>query len=311
MKKTQFKLERDRDVKIQVYQWTPDDLKQAKGVLQIAHGMAEHAQRYENFAEFLTAQGYIVYANDHRGHGHSLVAPDDLGYFADENGFDKVVGDMLKLSQHIKHEHSGLPLLLFGHSMGSFLARRYVQFDQSYIDGLILSGTGGDQGVMGKIGRSVAKIEKRRIGKRTPSPLMNKLIFGDYNKKFQPNRTDFDFLSRDDAEVDKYVADDLCGFICTSGFYLDLISGIETISKQENLGYIVTDLPIFFIAGDQDPVGNQGKGVKEVYETYLRHGGQNISLKLYPGARHEILNEINKEEVYEDILNWMDATIED
>lgn len=267
--------------------------------------MAEHIMRYEAFSAFLVEQGYIVYGNDHRGHGKSIIAPDDQGFFADDDGFDKVVGDMRALTLHIQAKHPHVPLFLFGHSMGSFLSRRYIGLYGNNLDGVILSGTGANQGILGKVGYQIAKWERFRKGPRTPSPLMDQLTFGNFNKAFAPARTSFDFLSRDENEVDTYIADQHCGFICSTTFYMDLMKGMERIYHKETLAYIPKTLPIYIISGDMDPVGNYGKGIKQVNATYKDNKMPNVTMKLYPGARHELLNEINKKEVFHDILIWL------
>lgn len=309
MKRTQFYFYSEDDVKINAYCWEPEEKMELRGVIQIAHGMAEHILRYEDFCAFMVDNGFIVYGNDHRGHGNSIIAPDDKGFFAESNGFERVVSDMNQLSATIKKDYPHLPLIILGHSMGSFLTRRYVQVYPNDVNGIILSGIGGDKGMLGKIGLRLAKWDRRRKGPRTPSPLMDKLTFGNYNKKFAPARTKFDFLSRDHAVVDEYIADDKCGFVCTTGLFIDLISGMETIHRNSEVKKTPSDLPIFLIAGNMDPVGDDGKGVQEVYDQYIQHGIDNISFKLYENARHEVLNEVNKEEVYQDILRWIKAIV--
>lgn len=308
MNRRHFFIHRSRDVRLNGYCWMPEKPNQAKAVIQIAHGMAEHILRYEQFAEYLTTQGYIVYGHDHRGHGGSVMAPDDWGFFADSNGFEKVVEDMHMISEKIQKQYPELPLFLFGHSMGSFLARRYIQLYKN-ISGVILSGTGGSQGLIGKAGKLIAAIEARRIGRRTPSKLMNTLTFGDFNKAFQPARTAFDFLTRDEQAVDLYIKDKYCGFICSAQFYKDLLYGIEIIHRPKEVAHINHDLPIYLIAGTNDPVGNHGKGVKQVYEQYLAAGIHNVSLSLYQDARHELLSELNKQEVYTDVSNWLEMIL--
>lgn len=293
---------------INTFKWEKEH-QSPKAIVQIAHGMAEHILRYDHFATFLTENNYIVFGNDHRGHGGNIIAPDDKGYFADENGFHRVTSDMHELTQKIKQDYPNVPIILFGHSMGSFLSRRYIQLYGNEIDGVILSGTGGDQGVVGKIGEIIAKIEKRRIGRRTPSKLMDKLIFGNYNKHYNNPQTSFDFLSRDETEVNKYIEDEYCGFICTSGFFADLLHGINTIHKRKEIEKTPKDLPIYFIAGEADPVGNYGKGVKKTYEYYKSIGCTDVNLTLYNRARHELINEIHKDDVYDDVLTWLEHTV--
>src|SRR5690625_4678230 len=308
MIRTQFSLQTKDGIHMNVYKWERNS--DVRGVIQIAHGMAEHILRYEPFCKFLTSNGFIVYGNDHRGHGGTIALVDDKGFFAESNGFEKVVHDMKLLSDEIKKEYPHLPLFLFGHSMGSFLTRRYIQLFQNNLAGVILSGTGKDKGLIGKIGLLIAKLEVKRRGARTPSPFLDKLTFGNYNKKFKPTRTKFDFLSRDTNIVDQYVEDELCGFICTAGFFVDLIYGLDLIHRKEEMEKVPYALPIFLIAGDQDPVGDNGKGVQNVFEQFNKRC-EYVEMKLYKGARHEVLNEINRDEVYDDILQWLHQVLKE
>src|SRR5699024_10695235 len=194
MSRTQFTYTSSDERKINAYSWQPEDVSTINAIIQLSHGMAEHIQRYDAFSHFLTQNGFVVYGNDHRGHGHSVTAPDDRGYFADKNGFELVVDDMFRLTAIAKNTYPDLPVFIFGHSMDSFLTRRYMVKYGKHINGVVLSGTGGDQGFLGKIGLQLAKIEKRRIGARTPSKLLDKLVFGDFNKSITNPRTAFDFL---------------------------------------------------------------------------------------------------------------------
>lgn len=303
---SEFTFQTNDGVEIYYCKWDDSENQPPKGVIQIAHGMAEHILRYVDFAQHLVQAGYIVYGHDHRGHGRTAKRDEEIGYFADENGFDKVVDDVKQLTTIIQQEHPHLPIILFGHSMGSFIARRYVQLYGDEIAGAIFCGTGGDPGLLGKLGKIVAMRECRKKGRRTPSPLLDQLSFGNFNKQFEPNRTKFDWLSRDEQQVDLYVEDPMCGEVFTGGFFLDLFSGIELIHRKEEMNKMPKNLPMLFISGDKDPVGNNGKGVKKVVDLYQRAGVKSVSLKLYQNARHEILNETNKEEVFRDIVAWVD-----
>ncbi|MFL6078591.1 MAG: alpha/beta hydrolase [Ornithinibacter sp.] len=289
---------------LHTYRWLPDG--SPKAVVQIAHGMAEHAARYARLAEALTAAGFAVYAHDHRGHG-STASKADHGYFADREGWTSVVADLRTVTDLAREEHPDLPVFLLGHSMGSFLARAYVIEDSRRLAGLVLSGTGGDPGVLGKVGVLVARSEARLRGRRHVSTLLDKLTFGQYNSAFKPNRTGFDWLSRDDAEVDLYVADELCGATFTSGFYADLLGGLAGINDRRQVARVRRDLPILIVAGDADPVGDSGKGVRAVAEQYESVGVADVTCTLYPGARHEIFNETNRDEVTADVVAWLDA----
>lgn len=281
------------------------DIK-SKAVVQIAHGMAEHIDRYSDFAKTLNSKGYIVYGNDHRGHGKTAGSLENLGYFADDNGWNLVVEDMHELTSMIKSEHKGLPLFIFGHSMGSFLSRSYIQKYGNEIDGVILSGTGGDNGLLGNIGILLAKGEMRKMGKKYRSKKMDKLSFGNFNKAFGPNRTNFDWLSRDTKEVDKYIEDELCGEVFTAGFFYDMLTGLKALNKKENIRKVPKELPIFFISGEKDPVGKNTKGVMQAITSLKKAGIKDISYKFYKDGRHEILNELNKKDVYNDVIRWLD-----
>jgi alpha-beta hydrolase superfamily lysophospholipase len=306
MKSDTFTFKTSDGVQIFTYRWMPDEASAVKGVVQIAHGMAEHAARYERFADALTKAGYAVYANDHRGHGKTAGSQDNIGYFADENGWEKVVKDMHALTVIIKKENPNKPFFLFGHSMGSFLSRHYSMLYASELTGLILSGTGGDPGAIGKIGLFVAKMDAMFHGRKAKSEIMNKLSFGAFNSAFKPNRTDYDWLSRDNAEVDKYINDPLCGTVFTAGFFCDMLGGLDFINKKENIGKIPKNLPIYLFSGAKDPVGTNTKGVNQVYNSLKNAGIGDLTLKFYENGRHESLNEINRDEVFRDVIVWLD-----
>lgn len=287
------------------YRWLPDDDDPIAGAVQIAHGMAEHAGRYEAFARFLTAAGFAVYANDHRGHGRTAGRPENIGYFADADGWRAVVEDMKALTAVIHSEWPDRPPFLLGHSMGSLLARTYIADGADNIAGLILSATSGDPGVLGTVGRLIARWECWRKGKKTPSPLLNTLSFGGFNKAFAPARTDFDWLSRDTDQVDAYVADPYCGGVFTAGFFCDLLDGLAFIGGPAALHRVRKDLPVLLASGDRDPVGKDTRGVREVARAMSVAGITDLTTRFYAGARHEILNETNRDEVYRDLLDWM------
>jgi alpha-beta hydrolase superfamily lysophospholipase len=305
MQSSTFTLATADGVQLHVNRWLPDG--PAKAVVQVAHGMAEHSDRYARFGERLTAAGYAVYASDHRGHGGTARTPQEAGYFADDHGWDTVVEDLHLVSEHARAEHPGLPFFLFGHSMGSFLSRSYASRFGAGLDGLVLSGTAGDPGALGRVGLVLASAQARLRGRRHVSGLMDQLTFGQYNAGFKPNRTRFDWLSRDEAEVDKYVADERCGNVFTSGFYADLLGGLAAINADAVASGVPKDLPIHLLAGSMDPVGNRGKGVQQVADQYRRLGVQDVSVKLWPEARHEVLNETNRDEVMDEVVGWLDT----
>ncbi|MBU3111938.1 alpha/beta hydrolase [Clostridium lacusfryxellense] len=292
------------DLGIFVYKWLPDKGKEVKGIVQIAHGMAETAARYENFAGELTKDGFIVYANDHRGHGKTAGEIEKLGELG-EDGFNSMVEDMHSLNDIINEEYCNLPVFLFGHSMGSFLTQRYICLYGRQLKGVIITGTCGAQGVIIEIGRVIAKMEIKKIGRRGKSDKLYKLIFGSYNNSFKPIRTAFDWLSRDNKEVDKYIADPFCGNAMTAGFFNDFLAGLKNIENKAQIKNVPIDLPIYILAGDKDPVGKNGKGALKLVKAYKKNGIKDLTYKFYVGGRHEMLNEINKEEVIGDVVKWL------
>lgn len=283
---------------------------QPRGVVQIAHGIAEHIERYDDFARFLAENGFVVFGNDHLGHGKSVGSEDELGFFAENGGWEIAVGDMHTLHETAASEFPDLPYFLFGHSMGSFLSRTYIIRYRGGLDGVILSGTGQQPRALVLAAKAIGSLEIKRHGATYKSQMLNDLAFGSYNKGFETPRTISDWLSRDVEAVDKYMADPLCGFIPSAGLFLDMMCGIEFISKMRNVRRMNTLLPVYFMSGDDDPVGENGKGVMRAYRSFLQAGMENISLKLYHGGRHEMLNETNRDEVYSDILAWLDGRMD-
>jgi Lysophospholipase len=311
MKSEAFTFTAPDSTEIFTYRWLPDAQSDIKAVVQISHGIVKHAARYERFANTLVEAGYAVYANDLRGHGKTAGSPDKLGYFGDDRGWEKVVEDLHALTGIIKRENPQVPVFLFGHSMGSFLARHYAMLYGNEISGLVLSGTGGDPGIGGKIALIVGKREARKKGKKAKSPTMDNLFFGTYNKSFKPIRTKYDWLSRDAAEVDKYINDPFCGNIASAGFYCDFIEGIFFANKFNNVKNIPKKLPIYLFSGALDPVGaktpwsGKTKGVLQVYKGFVKAGIKDVSYKFYPDGRHEMLNEVNRDEVTQDVISWL------
>lgn len=303
--RTNFTYPSSDGTEINVYKWTPKE-EEIKGIVQISHGMAETAIRYERFAKVLNQNGYIVYANDHRGHGNTAENIESLGYLGDNDGFNLLIGDIAKLSDIIREENGDLRIYLFSHSMGSFAAQRYIMDFKDKIDGLVLSGSNGEQGFTLNIARTIAKVEMLIRGRKAKSKLMNTLSFGAYNKKFKPEKTGSEWLSRDEEEVKKYIEDPYCGTIFPTSFYYDFLESLQYIEDESNFKKIPKDLPILIISGEEDPVGDSGKGLKKLYNRYKEAGVKDLAIKLYPGARHEILNEINRNEVMDDVVNWLD-----
>jgi alpha-beta hydrolase superfamily lysophospholipase len=287
-----------------VYKWLPTG--QIRAAVNIAHGMAETAARYERLAEVLTKSGYAVYAEDHRGHGQTIKDPARVG----ETGFDGLnlmLNDLHQLSGIIKEEILDVPLFLMGHSMGSFLAQGYIARWGGELKGAVLSATAGPNNLLATVGKCIAYLEILRIGRTGKSRLLNNLSFGSFNKQFQPQRTDFDWLSRDEAEVDKYIADPFCGGIFPAGFFYDLFSFLLEIHSREYQSRIPVDLPLYIFSGSCDPVGADTKSVRQLIKLYQQMSIKSLQFKFYEGGRHEMLNEINREEVMADIVQWLNA----
>jgi alpha-beta hydrolase superfamily lysophospholipase len=282
--------------------WLPDG--RPKAIVQIAHGLAEHSARYGRLAGALNAAGYAAYAFDLRGHGPAC-APADLGHFADGDGWAKCVGDLWAFNRLIAAEQPGVPIVFLGHSMGSFLGQSFVAEHADALAGAVYSGSNGAPPIA-TAGRYIARFERLRLGKRGKSKLLNQVLFGDFNKPFAPARTAFDWLSRDPAEVDAYVADPLCGFPFTTQLAVDLLDALPGLLAKEKLARILKDLPTYVFSGERDPVGANIKGLNES----LRDAGfTKLTSRIYPGARHETLNETNRDEVMRDLIAWLDRAV--
>jgi alpha-beta hydrolase superfamily lysophospholipase len=294
-------------INLHVYRSLPDDGVPIRGIVHISHGMAEHAGRYGRVAQALTEKGFAVYANDHRGHGQTARTVADRGYFASAGGFNRVVQDLAELIRSEKQAHPRAPLTLFGHSMGSLLAQEVMIRHGSELHAAVLSGSNGRPGFLATAGRLLSRIERLRLGERGRSSLLKGLSFDAWNKQFAPNRTPFDWLSRDSVEVDRYAADPLCGFNVTTTLWIDVLDGVAAISQPARKGKIPRDLPLFLFSGMQDPVGENGQGVRRLAEELTAAGLRSVSVKLYEKARHELLNETNRDEVIRDLLAWLDT----
>jgi alpha-beta hydrolase superfamily lysophospholipase len=291
-------------------QWIPKG--EIKGLLIINHGMAEHIARYNDFALFMNEQGFAVYGEDHRGHGQRVGESEQIGYFATQDGWLKVLSDIGCLVDLVKKEYPGVPLFMLGHSMGSFLTRDYMCSRGNELSGVILSGTGYTGALIIKIFKFLARYEIRTYGDRHVSTMLEKLSIGSFNKNFEPARTPFDWLSRDQEQVDLYAADPLCGFTCTSSFYADLALGLGRIIDRTHLAGTPKDLPLFFYSGDQDPVGGKlGRDVKKVADLYRSLGSSSVEVELNPGGRHESLNELDRENVYNRFYRFIEQNLPD
>jgi alpha-beta hydrolase superfamily lysophospholipase len=267
--------------------------------------MSEHFGRYRHFSSFLADKGVSVYGFDLRGHGLTGEEAGTPGFLAEENGWNLAVEDIDLWIERVRRENPGLPVFLLGHSMGSFLARAYAGRYGEKLSGLILSGTGRDPGLAARIGRAIALIEAQINGKRAPSALLDRLSFGPYARSVKNRSTRFDWLSRDERQVDMYIADPLCGRIPTTGFFADLLKGIREVQQPTLVRRTPRGLPIYLFSGSRDPVGGFSRGVAWVYREYRKAGVANLSLKIYSDGRHEMLNETNRDEVYRDVLAWI------
>ena len=280
-----------------------------RAVVQIAHGIAEHIDRYRPFMEFLADNGFVAAGNDHLGHGKSIRVPEEQGFFAEKDGWWRVVDDMDKLHDIMSNEYPELHYVLFGHSMGSFLTRTYLIKHPDKYDGVILSGTGHQSPALVLGGNAAASVMAKLNGAMGDGTKLDSLAFGSYLSKIENPRTKFDWLSRDAEQVDKYIADPLCGFVGKIGLYRDMMHGIKFITDKKNIAQMNKEKPVYFMSGDGDPVGDYGKGVERAYKAFCDAGLHDVFMRLYPGGRHEMLNETNKEQVYQDILNWLNEKI--
>ncbi|MBE5906034.1 MAG: alpha/beta hydrolase [Lachnospiraceae bacterium] len=273
-------------------------------MMQISHGMCEYIERYEPHISYFTSRGILVFGNDHLGHKGSVKSDDDLGYMGARDGWMAMVEDVHTLSRKMRQAHPELPLILFGHSMGSFIARAVIgKFGREY-DGAIISGTGGTNKMLG-LGFSMVWLSRRLRGDRARSAFLKKLSFGSYNKRYENVRTPEDWLTRDSTVVDAYREDKYCMFSFTTAGYADLLSVLDHVSQERWYDSVPRELPLLLVSGEMDPVGDFGKGVKEVDRRLRMRPHVEYTCKLYPDMRHEVLNEIGKETIYEEIVNFV------
>lgn len=289
---------------IHVSKWLPE--KEARAVLQIAHGVSEYIDRYEPLAAFLTEHGFVVVGNDHIGHGKSLSPKSAPAHF---DSWDNVVDDMYTLRNMEKKEFPDVPYFLAGHSMGSYLLRTYLIRYPGTLSGAILLGTGQMDPLSIAYCRVIAHREARKVGWEHTSPVVNQLSFDKYNRIFAPNRTDYDWLSSSRKNVDSYISDPGCGGSASVGLCREMLCAMWELQKKKNLRRMNLRTPILFLSGSMDPVGGCGKGVKKAFRSFQRIGMRDVSMKLYLGARHEILNDVCGNAVRRDLLSWMNVRI--
>lgn len=286
--------------------WLPEG--EVRAVVQIVHGIAEFVERYEDFAKFLNQQGFAVVAEDHMGHGQSINNGGIQGYF--HGGWFTAVEDTVQLARDTMDQYPDVPYILFGHSMGSFMARTILcKYPELPVKAAILCGTGWQPTVALPALIRVVEGICQKTGETVPSEKLQNLVFGSYNRKVEHPRTPFDWICRDKKVVDAYIAHPLCGFTATCGLLRELMKGIYYIQQPRNLQNMRKDLPVFFIAGGDDPVGNYGRGVRQAAQAFQKAGMKDVSVRIYPLCRHEILNEINKKEIFEDVLQWIETKI--
>lgn len=294
----------DGRTKIHAVEWKPET-DEIKGVLQIFHGMVEFIERYETFAEYLTEKGFVVTGNDHLGHGTSIVSKEEFGFFAEEQGNRIVLEDAHHLKMLTEEKYPGVPYYILGHSMGSFLLRQYLCLHGDELDGAVIMGTGTQPMAALKLGKELCRLTARIHNWHYRSRLIDIMAFGGYNRHFKPARTGMDWLTKDEAIVDHYLADERCNFRFTVNGYYNLFTSIEEASKESNLQKMPKDLPVLFVAGRDDPVGNFGKGVEKVRKTFEAAGMTDITWIIYENDRHEILNETDRETVFKDLYAWL------
>jgi alpha-beta hydrolase superfamily lysophospholipase len=302
MAASEFFLEAGDRARLFVRRWLPE--VRPRAIVQIAHGLAEHSRRYQDFALALNRAGIGVYANDHRGHGKTAEAG-ELGFFAAKEGWRLCLDDLWTLNRRIAAENPEAPIVFFGHSMGSFMAQSFIADHGGDLAGVILSGSNGRPPAIAAIGGLIARFERLRLGARGRSALLKAMMFGEFNKPFRPARTEFDWLSRDPAQVDAYVADPLCGFTSTTQLSIDLLDALPPLLAPATLARIPKALPVYIVSGARDPVGANLPSLVDAY----RGAGLAPTVRLYPDARHEMLNEVNRETVKAELIGWIDDVL--
>lgn len=303
-KEFQF-LSKDGITRIHAAEWIPAD--NIKGVLQICHGMVEYIERYDEFAEFLSKRGYYVVGHDHLGHGQSIQSEEFYGFFSEHSGNEYVIGDIHQLREIVQKKYPGIPYFMLGHSMGSFLLRQYLADYSGGLCGAIIMGTGYKGAFILNAGMLLCRLFAAGKGWKYRSSFINNLGLGGYNKKFEPGESTKDWVTSDRVKRGEYLSDPLCSFVFTVGGYYQLFLGMKSLTRMENIAQIDKLLPVIFVSGEEDPVGDFGRGVRKVFEQFRQAGIRDTTILLYEGDRHEILNETDRQQVYEDLLNWING----
>ena len=304
MKNEFYYLSKDEKTKIHAIEWIPET--KVKAVLQLCHGMVEYIDRYHDFAEYLSQNGYYVVGHDHLGHGKSIYSSERLGFFNEENGNDCVIGDIHQLRIRTEEKYPNVPYFMLGHSMGSFLVRQYMGFYGVGLAGVIIMGTGDQPNGILQMGKAVCKMTAAFKGWHCRSGMVDGMAAGGYNKRFEKETDGSNWLSRNPENVRNYRNDLLCGYMFTVNAYYHMFDGMVKMNRQEKAGRIPKGLSVAFVSGKEDPVGNFGKAVRAVYKRYKSYGIQDVKIRLYEEDRHEILNELDREQVYQDLLMWLE-----
>lgn len=287
---------------IHAVEWIPEG--EVKSVLQLIHGMVEHIERYDDFGNYMASKGVYVVGHSHLGHGKSLISREHRGYFAHPNGNDCMIGDIHQLRKIAGEKYPKVPYFMLGHSMGSFLLRQYLGQFEAGLSGAVIIGTGDRSSIVVETGKIVCKLLACAKGWKHRSNFVNSFVTGGFEKKMGRG-----WLSRNTENIKTYMADPMCGFVFTLNAFYNMFDGMSKMNAQEKSGKVPKELPLLFAAGSEDPVGDCGKGVENVYRRYVKKGARNAALKIYEGDRHEILNELDKDVVYEDILKWIEEAI--
>ncbi|MBK9263827.1 MAG: alpha/beta hydrolase [Polyangiaceae bacterium] len=304
MQTSSFEWTADDGKRIVVHVFSPDSDGAPRAVVHVVHGMSEHGARYARVAEVLTASGFVVVAHDQRGHGKTAT-DDELGFFGSRDGWGRALADIRGLLAHTRTTYAGAPQAIIGHSMGSFLTQRIMSDEGPNLAAVVLSATNGPPNALARSGVFVARAERARLGDRGKSRLLQALSFDGFNRAFRPNRTAFDWLSRDDAEVDKYIADDRCGFAASASLWVQLLEALPGLLAPDVLARIPKTLPVYVLAGAEDPVHDKTKNLKGLLSAYAQAGLSDVTYRAWPGARHEVFNETNRAQVVAEMHDWL------